>query len=289
MTMIKTRVRGLWPIALVAVAICLVIGGVGPHLSTVRAQSTLTVPGVERDLMTTVAGVADASLPASTQAGLLAQLGRLSASLQRAESLSRQRDAQTTTLDGLLQTKVDTTATIDKIASDLQINLDQLEANVNANVNADVTATVGSVTVTVTATAQQIQADLSAQANRLLVDIKADLNVIKIITLHATAHIDAQKLSVTLHALITKLELDLNAVLHDLTVLASADVKAALAAEAQLRVDLNAQINGLRTSALADVNSRIQAQLGVIDALNGQVDSLLSSVSTGLTSIQGQI
>jgi len=268
---------------------------------TEATASGLTVQGVERQLLSVLSQVetlpmsatsatsGTAPAPSVNTTALLNQLAGLSAQLQGAEGLSRQIDNQNAALGLLLQSRVDVGASIDKISADLQLNLDQLEANVNATVNANVDASVGGITLTVKASADQIKADLGAQADRLLVDITADLDVIKVVTLHARAHVDAQRLKVTLHALVTKLNLDLAAVLRDLKVLAKADVKAALAASARLRANITAQVNGVRAQALAGLDGRIRLQQTTITALTGRLDGTLSSVSGSLTGIQRQL
>jgi len=268
---------------------------------TEATTSGLTAQGVERQLLSVLSQVetlpvsatsatsGTAPAPSVNTTALLKQLAGLSAQLQGAEGVSRQIDNQNAALGLLLQARVDVGASIDKISADLQINLDQLEANVNATVNANVDASVGGITLTVKASADQIKADLGAQADRLLVDIKADLDVIKVVTLHARAHVDAQRLKVTLHALITKLNLDLAAVLRDLKVLAKADVKAALAASARLRANITAQVNGVRAQALAGADGRIRLRQATITALTNRLDGTLSSVSSSLTGIQRQL
>ena len=214
------------------------------------------------------------------------ELDRLGAQLEGAEGLQRQLDNQNAALDVLLQAKVDVMAAIDRISADLQINLDQLQLNLDANANANVDASVGGITLTVKARTEQIKADLDANADRLLVDIKADVNLIKIVTLHTTAHVDAQRLAVSLHALVTKLRLDLSAVLTDLRVLARASVKAALAVEARLRVNITAQVNGVRAQVLAGIDGRIHLQLSSIAALAGLLNGILASISNQLFAIQ---
>ncbi len=161
-----------------------------------------------------------------------------------------------------------------------------MQANVDATANANVSASVSGITVTVKASADEIKADLGAQADRLLVDITDDLNVIKVVTLHARAHVDTQRLRVTLHALVTKLALDLAGVIKDLKVLATVDAKASLAAQAKLRADITAQVDGVRAQALAGVDTRIQIQKNAITATANRLDGILSSVSSRLTAIQ---
>lgn len=249
----------------------------------------LSVPVVERQMLSVVSQLNGAALSTAQSASLLGQVGRLAAQLQGAEGLQRQLDNKNAALDLLLQAKVDTMASIDKIAADLQINLDQLQVNLDANVNANVDASVGGITLTVKARADEIKADLGAKADRLLVDINADLDVIKVITLHAKAHIDAERLAVTLHALVTKLALDLNAVLKDLKVLAKANVTAALQAEARLRVNITAQVNGVRAQVMAGIDGRISLQQNGIAAATKTLDGILTSVSRSLTAIQSKV
>ena len=124
MTMKRTRVA--WSLPLLLALSGLLLAVAGPHASTrATAAAGLTVPGVERELLSTVSDVAGSSLSTPQRTALLKSLGGLNAQLQRAESLGRQRDTQAAGLDALLLAKVDTQASIDKIASDLQINLDQ--------------------------------------------------------------------------------------------------------------------------------------------------------------------
>ena len=249
----------------------------------------LSLPTVENQLLSVVGAVAASGLPAATQATLLKGLSGLSSRLQSAEGISRQLDNKNAALAAMVQARHDAMVAVDKIAADLQINLDQLQATINANVNANVDASVGGITLTVKASADTIKADLGAKADRLLVDVVADLDVLKILTLHAKAHVDATRLQVTLHALVEKLTLDLAAVLADLKVLAKADVQAAVAATARLRVNIAAQVNGVRAQVSAGLDSRINLQLTSIAATTGLLNGILSSVSARLSAIQARI
>ena len=249
----------------------------------------LSLPTVENQLLSVVGAVGASGLPAATQATLLKGLAGLSSRLQSAEGISRQLDNKNAALAAMVQARLDAMVAVDKIAADLQINLDQLQATINANVNANVDASVGGITLTVKASADTIKADLGAKADRLLVDVVADLDVLKILTLHAKAHVDATRLQVTLHALVEKLTLDLAAVLADLKVLAKADVQAAVAATARLRVNIAAQVNGVRAQVSAGLDSRINLQLTSIAATTGLLYGILSSVSARLSAIQARI
>lgn len=277
------------------VLIVLVATGVGvlapPHSATQAraAVSGLTTATVEGQLLDAVSSVQSASLSASRRTAVLDRLGRIGAQLQMAEAIGGQIDRQNAGLNVYLQAQVDAGASIDKISSDLQINLDQLQANIDANANGNITATVGGITVTVKANADQIKADLTASADRLLVDIKANLNVLKLLTLQAQAHVDARRLQASLHANVTQLRLDLNAVLRELKVLAQANVNAALAADASLRVNITAQISGLRAKLLGGINARITTQKATIAVATKRLDGILSTASSQLTAIQNTL
>jgi len=292
-----TRPRALATLAALAITtfvLCAAIMPPAPALSAAsvapaaqtRAATPLSVTDVESQLLAVSSAVAGANLPAARETQLLNQLAMLSMRLGTAEGVQRRLDTLNQGLDLLLVAQVNTTAAIDRIGADLQINLDHLDASVDATVSANISATVGGITTTVHASADQISADLTAQADRLLVDITADLNVIRIVTLNARAHIDAQRLSVTVRALVTRLALDLNAILRDLNVMARADIHATLAAEARLRAGLSARLDGLRAQVLAGITGRISLQQGQIAQTQATLDAALGSVVSALTSIQ---
>ncbi len=281
------------PRALAAIAIAVMLLALGTTLAPAapptraRAQAPLSVTGIESQLLAVASAVEGANLSTSRKTQLLGQLTTLSSRLQTAEGTQRRLDTQNQGLDLLLVAQVNTTAAINRIGSDLQINLDHLDASVNAAVDADISATVGGITTTVHASADQIKADLNAQADRLLVDITADLNVIKIVTLDARAHVDAQRLKVSVHALVTKLNLDLRALMRDLNVMAKADIHAALSAEARLRAGLTARLDGLTAQVEGGLNGRVKLLQGQIAQTQAALDASLGPISAALAAIQG--
>jgi len=292
-----TRPRALATLATLAITtlvLCAAVMPPAPALSAAsvapaartQAATPLSVTDVESQLLAVSSAVAGANLSAARKTQLLSQLATLASQLGTAESVQRRLDTQNQGLDLLLVAQVNTTAAIDRIGADLQINLDHLDASVDATVSANISATVGGITTTVHASADQISADLNARADRLLVDITADLNVIRIVTLNARAHVDAQRLSVTVRALVTKLALDLNAILRDLNVMAKADIHATLAAEARLRAGLSARLDGLRAQVLAGITGRISLQQATIARTQATLDADLGSVASALTTIQ---
>ncbi len=290
-----TRPRALATLATLTIAmlvLCAAVTPPAPAFSAASASSIapaatgLSVTDVESQLLAVSSAVAGANLSTDRKTRLLGQLTTLASRLGTAESVQRRLDMLNGGLDLLLVAQVNTTAAIDRIGADLQINLDQLDASVDATVSANISATVGGITTTVHASADQISADLNARADRLLVNITADLNVIKIVTLNARAHIDAQRLSVTVRALVTRLALDLNAILRDLNVMAKADIHATLAAEARLRAGLTARLDGLRAQVLAGITGRISLQQAKIAQTQATLDADLGSVVSALTAIQ---
>ncbi len=291
------RPRASATLAITMLVLCAAVMPPAPALSAASAPSVvsaaragaatgLSVTDVESQLLAVSSAVAGANLSAARKTRLLSQLATLASQLGTAESVQRRLDTQNQGLDLLLVAQVNTTASIDRIGADLQINLDHLDASVDATVSANISATVGGVTTTVHASADQISADLNARADRLLVDITADLNVIRIVTLNARAHVDAQRLSVTVRALVTKLALDLNAILRALNVMAKADIHATLAAEARLRAGLSARLDGLRAQVLAGITGRISLQQATIARTQATLDADLGSIVSALTTIQ---
>jgi len=147
---LSTRPRALTAIAgaIMLLALGTALAPAAPPIRA-RAQAPLSVTGVESQLLAVASAVEGANLSTSRKTQLLGQLTTLSSRLQSAEGTQRRLDTQNQGLDLLLVAQVNTTAAINRIGSDLQINLDHLDASVNAAVDADISATVGGITTTV--------------------------------------------------------------------------------------------------------------------------------------------
>ncbi len=271
-----------------------VLGSPLPTLLGALPLSTLppitgTVAGLETRVLTLTGRVLQSSLSATQKSTLLAQLSTIDTRLQGAlaseDRVSGLRDDE----NALIQAQVDSQAGIDTLAAQIQVNLSDLRANVESTVSSDVVASVGSISITVNGSTDTISATLGAQADRLLVNVIADLDVLHVATLHATANVDTTHLNVTLDALVRKLTLDLNLLLTDLRVSVHADVSAAVSAEASLTVSLAAEVDGLKAALAADTQTKLSGLDNILSPLIDSINGTLASASSDLTAIAAQV
>lgn len=265
-----------------------------PGLSSTVPLSNLppikgSVAALETQVIGLLSRVQSSSLSTATKNSLISRLLTLNLQLGPALNTVDQIQNLRAQENVLLQARVDAQASIDKLVAQIHIHLDKLRLGLQATVGADVTASVGSLQITVNGSANTIQAQLGANVNRLLVTVIADVDLLQIATLHATANVDTARLSVNLTALVKNLKLNLSLLLTKLSAHIQADVAAALTAEAQLTASLAAEVDGLQ----ADLATNVDAKLGGLDALLASLitslNATLTDATSTLQSIQSQV
>jgi len=271
-----------------------ILGSPLPTLLGALPLSTLppitgTVAGLETRILTLTGRVLRSSLSATQKSTLLAQLSTIDTRLQGALASEDRVNGLRDDENALIQAQVDGQAGIDKLATQIQVNLSDLRANVESTVSSDIVASVGSISITVNGSTDTISATLGAQTDRLLVNVIADLDVLHVATLHATTNVDTTRLNVTLDVLVRKLTLDLNLLLTDLRVSVHADVSAAVSAEASLTVSLAAEVDGLKAALAADTQTKLSGLDNILGPLIESINGTLSGASSDLTAIAAQV